>query len=182
VNIIGKHLAFVKEQAAIQEKLARKYEDQPWRKQLHEQSAEQFRRLADDLVVAQDEIDSASDAVEKIRSATRKLSLTSEDVEGLPAELLKELNVTDADTQEFLVERIIENAGGILSLDKILIAIYKETNKIERRTAITSRIYRMIHKGIIFPVGNRKGVYSTYKLSSEEIEKLFSRESVPEDA
>jgi hypothetical protein len=180
VDIVGRHLSFVKEQATIQEKLARKFEEQPWRKNLHEESAAQFRSLVDDIVIAQRLINDAVDTVERSRTAVKNLSLTSEDLEGLPKELLKELNVTEADTQEFMLERIIETAGGILSLDKIIIAIFKETGKIEKRSAITSRIYRMIHKGIIFPVGNKKGIYSTHRLSKDDIERLFAAAIVEE--
>jgi hypothetical protein len=176
MDILGAHLPFVKEQIAIQERLARKYEDQPWRKDLHEKSAAQFRLLADDMVAAQRIVNKANDAIERSKTASRNLSLSLKEIEGLPKELLSELSISDADKLEFSIMNAIEDAGGILSLDKILIALYRETGEIHKRNTITSRLYRMAQKGMIFAVGMRKGIYSTQELSSDEVRQLLGRE------
>ena len=65
-------------------------------------------------------------------------------------------------------------SGGVLSLDKLLIGLYKKTGEIHKRQALVSRLYRMSQKGVVFGVANKKGFYATRELSDEEIEKLFS--------
>ena len=56
--------------------------------------------------------------------------LTPEVIEGLPKELMDELSISDADRTEFAIMNIIDENGGIASLDNILIGLYKKTNDI----------------------------------------------------
>ncbi len=97
-----------------------------------------------------------------------KIGLTLEELNGLPPELLEELSISEADKADFEVISVVNEAGGVLSLDKILIALYRKTGEINKRTQINSRIYRMTQKGTMFPVPGKKGVYSTRELTEEE--------------
>jgi hypothetical protein len=72
-----------------------------------------------------------------------------EDIEGLPPELMQELSISDADRLEFTIVGIINEAGGLMSLDKIIIGLYKKSGEIHKRSTLTSRLYRMIQKNLI---------------------------------
>lgn len=89
------------------------------------------------------------------------LGLTPDDLEGLPPELIAELNITEADKFEGFVVRKIRDAGGVLTLDKLLIACWRERNEVHKRTLLNAKLYRMTRKGIIWTVPNKKAVYTT---------------------
>lgn len=126
--------------------------------------ASQFRRIA---TMMKDAL-----IVQSIAPSNRNLGLTPHDIDGLPDELIQELSISDADIADFGILSVVDEAGGILSLDKILIGLYKRSGEIHKRTAINSRIYRMIQKGLMFPVPSRKGVYSTREITEEEAENI----------
>ncbi len=111
------------------------------------------------------------------------MSLTLEDVEGLPSELMQELSISDSDKLDFAIESIMNEAGGVLSLDKILIGLWKKTGEIHKRGNLTSRLYRMRQKGTIHAVPNKSGYYSTRPLSEQDVRRLFGQDEVdvPDD-
>jgi len=102
-----------------------------------------------------------------------RLTLSVEDLEGLPHDLIQELNVSDGDKTEFAIVNAIEEAGGIISLDQLLIALYKKTNEVHKRNSLTSRLARMATKNIIYYVPGKKGAYSTEQLSTADVERIF---------
>ena len=106
--------------------------------------------------------------VQSIASSPRSLALSPEDIEGLPPELIEELSISDSDMADFAILSAVDEAGGVVSLDKLLILMFKKTGEIHKRAALNSRIYRMVQKGTMFAVPGRKGVYSTRELSEEE--------------
>ena len=178
MDIIEKHLSFVKEQQSIQEKLARKYEDQPWRSELHAKSAAHFGSLADDLVLAQQQMTGAPTSLREFQPPipSSNIFVTAKDIEGLPAELLRELSLSETDKLEFTIASVIEENGGILSLDKLLIGLYRRTGDIVRRNTLTSRLYRMAQRNQIFPVPGKKGIYATRPISEEAMRGIPGRE------
>jgi hypothetical protein len=68
----------------------------------------------------------------------------------------------------------------LLSLDKLIIGLYKKTAEIHKRSTLTSRLYRMIQKGLIYSVPYRKGIYSTQELSEDDVKGLFGVPDVGE--
>ena len=95
------------------------------------------------------------------QSNTDGINLTADDLANLPPEMLAQLGLNDSDYLELDIVRIITGFGGIASLDKILISLYREKNEIFERTGLNAKLYRMIKKGLIYGVPGRKGVYST---------------------
>lgn len=170
---IDNYLAFVKEQVGVQEKLAKKYEDSPFRKGQHLSSAKSMSELAEFLGEIQAKGTRDISYLNRGDSPQKKLLLTYEEIEGLPEELLKELNLTETDRHDLVVEHLIAQAGGILSLDKIMVQLWKKTGEVPKRNTITSRLYRMVAKGMIYNVPGKKGVYSTYEVSEQEAKRLF---------
>lgn len=168
MSIIEKHLPFVKEQQNVQEKLAKKFEADSWRAERHLKSALRFKELAEDMALLE--------SPNKKTISQGNIFLSLKDIEGLPEELIKELSFSDSDKMEFTIAGIIDEAGGVLSLDKILVGVYYKTREVIRRNVLISRLYRMAQKGMIFSVANRKGIYSTREMSEDEIKKLFGQE------
>jgi hypothetical protein len=168
------HAIFVKEQLASQEFLAKKYDASPYRAGRHLATAKKFRELLTELEsIDKREID--AEPIARGSATAKRISLTLEDIEGLPEELIKELNITEADRQELIIENIIARQGGILSLDKIMVGLYQRTGEINKRNTLISRLYRMAQRGMIFNVPGKKGVYSTYEVSEADAKRLFGQ-------
>lgn len=178
MSILSKHLEFVKAHVAVQEKLARKFApdskfNNPARFQLHLGNVERFKELYSDLELADEELGKAETSLRTYPKGPIQLQLLPQDLEGLPPELLEELSVQSVDRLEMGIYTAIADAGGVLSLDRILIALYKKAGEIHKRSAITAKLYRMAQKGVIYNVPFRKGWYSTSELSEERANELF---------
>lgn len=172
---IETHIAFVKDQMIAQENLAKKYEQQPYRAGRHLTTAQRFRILLDDLDAQQKKQSEGTETTGRSVSSAKRLALTLQDIEDLPEELIKELNITETDRLELIIENIITTAGGILSLGKILVELYRRTGEINKRTALTMRLFRMAQRGIIFNVPGKKGIYSTYEISEADAKRMFGQ-------
>ena len=96
-----------------------------------------------------------------LNSTTDSINLTPADLDGLPQEVIEQLGLSDSDYYEMDLVRLINKVGGVISLDKLIVLLYKEKNEIAGRTPLNARLYRMIKKGLIYSVPTKKGVYST---------------------
>lgn len=173
MSILAKHIAFVKEQAEFHERRITLVANS-FKANLHKSTAEKFRGLAADLEDADKSLDSTpSQSPAKLSKSPMQLSLTMEDIEGLPDELIKELNLSTTDKTEFAITTAIERAGGIITLSKLLIALYKDIGVIYKRNEISARMARMANKNIIYYVPSKKGVYSTEQLTTEDVAQIF---------
>lgn len=173
MTMLDKYLAFVNEQIAFHEERVKQFSEMPKRANKHQQTADTFvglRQFIQDL--AED-----AEAV-KTRSLQKpqqlRLSLTPDEIDDLPEELLNELSISAADRAEYLILNLLEDAGGVMSLDQILVGIYRATKEIPKRTTVTNRLYRMSQKNLIHSVPNKKGVYSLYPITEEQMDKLLS--------
>ena len=171
---IENYLAFVKDQVAVQERLAHKY-GEDYRHDIHLKTAQKFAELAKFLEEIQKKGTSNTGYLNRGDAPQKRLFLTFEEIEGAPDDLLKELNISDTDKQDMLIEYIIAESGGILSLDRIIVELYKRMRDIPKRNTITSRLFRMAGRGMIYNVPGKKGVYSTYELSEHEAKKMFGQ-------
>ena len=124
----------------------------------HQQVADRYKQL----------IAALGDCRSRSQSAVKRLALTWEDVADLPEELRSELSVSDGDKLEFDIIQILEDNGGVASLDRLLVELYKKTNEIYQRTWLNNRLYRMAQKDMLFSVPSRKGVYSLEVMSKED--------------
>jgi hypothetical protein len=61
-------------------------------------------------------------------------------------------------------------------LDRIIVDLYKKTRDVPKRSNIISRLFRMAERGMIYNVPGKKGVYSTYELSEEDVKALFGKD------
>jgi hypothetical protein len=170
---IDKYVDFVKEHVALQHKLAKKYEDSPFRKNQHLDSAKGFAELEHFLAEIQKRGTGDTSYLNRGDSPLKRLHLTFEDISGLTEDQLRELNLTEADRQDLVVEHMIAQNGGIYSLDKIMVDLFRQTKEFPKRPTIISRLYRMVGKGMIYNVPGKKGVYSTYEMTEQDVKKLF---------
>ena len=177
---IDSHLAFVKDQVVVQERLANKYEED-YRHSLHMKTADRFAELARFLEEIRKKGTVNTSYLNRGDAPQKRLYLTYEEIENAPEDLLRELNLGDTDKNELLIEYTIAEAGGVLSLDKIMIELYKRTREVPKRTTITSKLYRMAARGMIYNVPGKKGVYSTYELTEQEAKKMFGQFDEPAD-
>ncbi|HTZ78940.1 MAG TPA: hypothetical protein VMC10_13575 [Stellaceae bacterium] len=182
MSYLLKHLPFVKEQIAFQQRMLEKFEGDTYRQKLHQTSKEHFEALAQDLAVANAELDAAPQSPTESQWVPPRLILTlsPKEIEGLPEELIKELSISEGDKTEFAILSVMEAARGIISLDRLLIELYKKTGEIHKRQALVSKLYRMGQKSQVFSVPGKKGVYSTRLITPDEAGRLFSGEGEPE--
>ena len=173
MTILTKHLTFVESQTAYHERKAEEL-SQTNRAiaKKHSASAGRFKALTADLIVADQRLNEAEIALKPVK-LLRSINLSPDELDGLPEELVKEL-VSDNDRVEREIFKIIDECGGITSLDRILLGLFKRTGEIHKRTATTSRLYRMSLKGLAYPVPSKKGIYSTKQLTEEEAGALFA--------
>lgn len=179
---IDKYVSFVKEHVGIQQRLAKKYDDSPYRKGQHLESAKNFADLAQFLTEIQKRGTGDTSYLNRGDSPLKRLHLTYEDIADLSEDQLKELNINDADKQDLVVEHIIAENGGVYSLDKIMVDLFRQTKEFPKRNTITSRLYRMVGKGIIYNVPGKKGVYSTFEMTPDEAKKMFGVDGDSDDA
>jgi len=172
---IDNYVTFVKEQVAVQERLARKYDEDNYRSGLHFKTARTFADLAHFMEEIQKRGTQDIAYLNRGDTPQKRILLTFEEIEHAPDELLKELNLTENDRQELLIEYIIAQAGGVLSLDKIIMELYTRTKEVPKRTAVTQRLFRMASRGMIYNVPGKKGIYSTYELSEPDAKKMFGQ-------
>lgn len=174
--MLNKHIDFVNEQIAFHKASAERYKNSKFRNSKHLETASRFEELLEYLRHASEELEEAKKrANSKSRPKTLRLSLTPEELEGLPQELLDELS--SADRSEYLILNILEDAGGVASLDKILVELFRRTNEVTKRSTLTSRIYRMAQKNLVHSVPGKKGVYSLQPMSREDVEDKFEEPS-----
>ena len=155
---------FVNSQADFHREMIAKYEGNEKRQKRHIETASQFDELGGFLAGLADE-----GAAQSPRS---RLALSWDEVEDLPPELLAELSVGDGDKVEFQIMSVIEKLGGVASLDRILVELWRATGEVFKRAAITNRLYRMGGKGMVQTLPGKKGVYASRELSEEEIASL----------
>ena len=179
MSILQKHLVFVNEQIAVQDKLVIKFAPNAryaseYRYTQHMSNAERFRAMLIDMETVDKRLDALPDTSEQT-ATTLKIStqLLPKDIEGLPPELIEELSVNNADKLEFALLGIFGESGGILSLDHMLISLYKKSGEVHKRAAITAKLYRMSQKGLAYSVPGKKGWYSTEELTETRVEEIF---------
>ncbi|ODA67519.1 hypothetical protein A7A08_01553 [Methyloligella halotolerans] len=162
---VREFLDFVKGQTAFHQRQAEYHAANPKRSERHQETAAKFAALADylDLVSKTSRPD----------APRNRLALSWDEIEGLPEELLSELNITESDKTEFNIASIVEEAGGVISLDRLLVEYYRLTGEVMKRSQMNNRLYRMGLKGLIYSVPSRKGVYSNYPMTEEEAANLL---------
>jgi hypothetical protein len=83
-------------------------------------------------------------------------------LEGLPPQLLEQLSISETDRFQWqVVDLINRTPDKIISIEVLLIALFRATGKVLERTELSNRIYRMMRKKMIYGVSGKKGWYTT---------------------
>lgn len=131
---------------------------------------ETLKRAAPVSAHGSDDVDSLLKTPTEIQQST---------LAGLPEELIAQLQISDSDRFQWCVVDIINRTPDkTISLEVLLIALYKVTGKIYERADLANRMSRLSRKGVAFPVQGRKAVYTTippneHDLLSEDEEELL---------
>jgi hypothetical protein len=171
---LAQHIPLVKDQMEFHQRMVGKYAEDMFRQRLHKDTQAKFAALLADLETSDKILDQKP--IRRSNSDAFKLSLTPQDIEGLPEEVLRELSISESDKTEFAILSIIEDAGGVISLDRLIVNLWKATGETHRRPALISRLYRMAQKDLVFSVPTKKGVYSNRVIGEDEASRLFGRE------
>ncbi len=186
--ILSQHNAFVKQQIAYYDHMAGKFRTQPDRQKLYTNVATKLRALLDDmengapegLGVVQSSIGAPKQSKDYATFSEKlpanffanPLALAPADYDGLEKDLLSELNITEGDKLDLVIVDLINAAGGMLILDKIIIGLFHLTGEKHQRVSMTARLYRMSKKNLVYSVPKRKGVYTTNVPDSDQ-QSLF---------
>lgn len=185
MSMLSPFLPFVNDQFSFHEKMAERYASDPRRSEKHRKTAAQFKDLIEAMEILDDParqlmrnlqghnpIAELPTAVPPATKKTAKLYLDLQEIEGLPDELIQELSVSEGDKIDYVIIRSVEECGGVASIDRILLSLYRKTNEVMKRTTLTSRLYRLVQKGQLFSVAGKKGVYSSREMTPEEASQL----------
>jgi len=105
--------------------------------------------------------------VSNLEEIENRVALRPKDISGLPDELIEQLSFKKkGDDVEIAIQEIIDAAGGVMSLDQIIIAYYRKTDKVLKRNLINAKLYRMAKKGLLYPVKGKKGIYCIFDPST----------------
>lgn len=96
----------------------------------------------------------------RIDSITEVEKAPSEPFGDLPPELMKELHISPGDVAQENIRVVLQECGRPMTLNEVLIAIYKRFGAVEKRATLGIRLGKMARNGIILKVPKRKGVYS----------------------
>jgi hypothetical protein len=171
---LASHIEFVKGQIEFQQRQAVRFAPEPRRSRLHLDAVERFKSLLADLELLMNRIYENPEFM-KVSGTTiaPRLGLSWEEIHGLPQELLEELSISESDKTEFNISSLITELGGIASLDRLLVALFRQSGEITKRAALNQRLYRMVQKELIYSVPGKKGVYSNHPVSEEDAAKLI---------
>ncbi|SFJ00070.1 hypothetical protein [Nitrosomonas sp. Nm34] len=161
MSILEKHIDFVKNQIAYHqrqsEKLGKKNDSRS------DRTCSNHKKVLEDLVDLAEFLESIpkdlSSLDKKSKAVSSSLHILPSDLEGLPQELLDELNISDSDKQELEIIKSLENAGGVLTIDKLMIQLYRDTGAIHNRKQLAAKLYRMTSKGLLRSNQDKRGAF-----------------------
>ncbi len=170
---LASHMEFVKSQIEFQQRQAARFASEPRRSRLHLDSVERFKSLLADLEHLMNRINENPELLSVHSDVAPRLGLSWEEIHGLPQELLEELSISESDKTEFNISALITELGGVASLDRLLVALFRQSGEITKRAALNQRLYRMVQKELIYSVPGKKGVYSIHPIAEEDAAKLI---------
>lgn len=133
--------------------------------------AANYRRLADEAELIDsareqrhnktaEDLEAVAAELEAARKRLRPVSSDFGDLSDLPPAVLEQLNLTKIDELEGQMRDIIAAADGSeVSIDQIIIELYRRHKVVQERRYILNKLYRMAQKGIVHGVEGRKGLY-----------------------
>jgi hypothetical protein len=105
-------------------------------------------------------LQAAAGELDALRRASRPMASEAGDLSDLPPALLAELSGPKADGLEARIQSIARLAGDAgLGLDRLLVELYRRFGEVQTRKALNNKCYRMVAKGLLAQVEERRGLY-----------------------
>ena len=83
------------------------------------------------------------------------------DLSDLPQALKDQLSQGRSDElEQTIVEIVRDKFGGTAAIDEIMVEVYRETKQLIERQPLSTKLYRMTRKQLLYSVPKRKGIYS----------------------
>jgi hypothetical protein len=161
--MIDKFIALVKGQI-------RHYEDQidrfqPSNPRSRPGQVEMYRRLLNEhrdlLTYLDGQLKNSNGANKETEKQIESESPGEDNLSDLPEELLAQLSGRAKKGQADPIVQIINDHGGVATLDEILIDLYRRHREINTRTLISNKLYRLGKQGLVKAIEGKKGVYTT---------------------
>ena len=132
--------------------------------------AAEFRRLSKESVAENPArskrnaatADNLEATISELETARRRLRPLTElgDLTDLPDEVLKELNLSKVDELERQLRDIVASGNGsMVTIDQILVELWRRNKVAKPRTFIMNKLYRMAQKGSVQSAQGKKGSY-----------------------
>lgn len=126
-------------------------------------AAQRARQSSNDLRMVIEELENARQIMKPI-----PVSEEMGDLSDLPPSVVRELAAARTDQLEDRIHQIMAAAGGVADIDLILVMLWRRYKEEQKRRFIQNKLYRMMHKGMVFSVPGRKGVYSLEEIGSRD--------------
>lgn len=150
---IDSFIPFIKGQEAYHLRQAERVGDDATRSAQHATLAQTFAALAHHL----EKIQAAG--LEPDAPSPRARYSKLGDISDLPPELRQQLSLSESDQLERHILDLAEEVGGEISVDEVLIGLYRRFKIIQQRKILVGKLSRMLRKGSLTSVTGRKGIY-----------------------
>lgn len=94
--------------------------------------------------------------------------VSQRDLLGLPPSLLTELSKVGRagglPAEDQLLIEIIDSLGGAASIDQVLVAVFRRSGEVMKRTIVNARLYRLTKREVLFDHPSVKGVFCTREI------------------
>lgn len=151
-----------------------------WLEKSRGESGQDAEKRALHLTQLRDGYSQAVEELRNLRARTKPMPRKLGDLSDLPPELLSEINAVRSDSLEDQLVTVINSYGGTADLDQILVGLYRKFDVVQTRRFIQNKLWRMIQKGFMRSIPNKKGVYTTCELE-EEMPVSSERQSFEDD-
>lgn len=166
-------LEFVNDQAKFHADRAKQYAGSP-RAIKHSETRAKFLELKE-FILSLSSVSDEKEPAAKFPTRQLRLTLSPQEIDGLPDELIEELSISKTDKVEYAILNTLEELGGAASLDQLIVYIFRETGEIQKRTTLTNRLYRMAGKAVVHSVPDKKGVYSLQPLQPGQLDEMIEK-------
>ena len=100
------------------------------------------------------------------------IDVSWEEAKELPKDLRNQLNFRS--DLEISIKEAMDAHGGIISLNRLLVEIWKQTGEVYERRAVSAKLFRMSSQKHVYRVLGKKGVYSTKPISKIEMAEIMN--------
>ena len=159
---IAEVVEFCQSQATFHLRRAKHKNAGPQKVAAHEQLATKFASAAQLLAAAPKKSDLDSGPHESL------FVVDPFDLGDLPSELVEQLAIPQSDQDDAKIIRLLRLAQRPLSINEVMVALYRRFGEVQKRNAVNARLYRMTQRGDLLKL--EKGVYTLPSMPNQGIE------------